>query len=93
MKLTDTGLDSEAINMVYDEDARQREKWGDQTHSIYKWITILSEEVGELSKAALEVYHNEASWRDVVKEAVQVATLALKIAWMVQKRRCRDGMQ
>lgn len=87
MKLNDTGLGSEAINMLYDEDARQREKWGDQTHSIYKWITILSEEVGELSKAVLEAYHSDAALRDVVKEAVQVATLALKIAWMVQKLR------
>ena len=87
MELTDKGLRPEAINMVYQEDRKQREKWGDQTHSIYKWITILSEEVGELSKAVLEAHHDTAAWKDVVKEAVQVATLALKIAWMVQRRR------
>lgn len=87
MELTDSGLTNEALDLIAAEDVAQREKWGDQTHSIYKWVLILSEEVGELSKAVLESYHSDLCLRDIVKEAVQVATVALKIAWMASKRK------
>ena len=77
----DKGLCEDALDMIAGEDTRQRTKWGDQKHSDYNWFTILMEEVGELCKAALE-----GDLKAIVKEATQVATLALKIAWMARRK-------
>ena len=77
----DRGLSEEALGMVASEDISQREEWGNQCHSIYKWQTIAMEEVGELSKAMLE-----ADLGAIEKEATQAATLLLKIAWMARER-------
>lgn len=56
----------------------QDKKWGDQSgHSLYKWLTILAEEVGELAEAALYGYEYETKARD---EAIHVAAVAAAIA-------------
>ena len=70
--------------LVLAENERQIEKWGIQDHQILEWMLILGEEVGELNKAVLEQWILSGDWRErrkqTVKEAIQVATLALKIA-------------
>lgn len=80
--LKDEGLSDDALDMIAAEDISQREKWGTQNHSPEKWYVILGEEFGELGKAILEGKRG-----DVEKEAIQVATLGLKIAWMMRKNR------
>ena len=77
--LEDKGLCDKALSMIVAEDLKQRGIWGEQIHHSHRWLTILTEEVGELGKAILE--ENPI---DIEKEAVQVATLALKIAWMAK---------
>lgn len=39
---------------IQDERTRQNEKWGEQNHLPIEWIAILTEEVGEASKEALD---------------------------------------
>ena len=39
---------------IADERASQDRKWGEQTHSNDRWLTVLMEEVGEMSKENLE---------------------------------------
>jgi hypothetical protein len=67
------------------ENKRQLSKWGIQTHDATEWLAITAEEFGEMSKAIVE-YHfgggNPLDAQDVVKEAIQTATLCLKIAEM-----------
>lgn len=82
MRLKDEGLSDDALDMIAAEDISQREKWGNQNHSPEKWYVILGEEFGELGKAILE-----CKPRNVEKEAIQVATLGLKIAYMMRKNR------
>lgn len=66
------------------EDERQVRKFGVQTHSPAEWGLILSEELGELGQALCAVHFDGSVEHllDVHKEAIQVATLALKIAEM-----------
>lgn len=45
---------SEILVEVYNEREKQNQKWGEQNHRPIEWIAILSEEVGEASKHALE---------------------------------------
>ena len=82
---TDPGLVESDMLCLGHEDIKQLKKWGTQQHTPAIWMLILSEEVGELAKTILE---HENSWpqsKDIKEEAIQVATLALKIAKMSQE--------
>jgi len=77
---------------VFDENLRQLDKWGIQNHNAVEWYAITAEECGELAKAMLE-YHFDGDRHayEVVKEAIQTATLCLKIAEMFQAK-CKTGI-
>jgi len=70
------------IDRVKFENYKQLEKWGVQDRSPFEWMIYLTEEVGELAQAISENYYRKGSDDDVKKEAIQVATLALKICEM-----------
>ncbi len=57
-------------------------KWGIQDRTSFEWLTFLAEEVGELAEAINEYEYRGGLSVSVFKEAIQVATLALKIAEM-----------
>ena len=62
------------------ERLRQEMKWGQQNHDPYRWLAILSEEIGEAAQAAL---HDEFGGRaagTLRDELVQVAAVA--ISWI-----------
>lgn len=61
---------------------RQDCKWGEQNHAPEKWITILTEEVGESAKAALE--ENPDEYR---KELIQVAAVAVAAIECLDRQR------
>lgn len=67
------------------ENSFQLRKWGKQTHNLPEWMLILNEEVGELNKAVLEQELQGIEGIVTIRtEAIQVATLALKIAEMIK---------
>lgn len=70
--------------MVKAENANQLAKWHIQTVTAAEWLMYLVEEVGEMSEAIAENQYRKGQASDVVKEAIQVATLALKVAEMFQ---------
>lgn len=67
------------------EHKKQVRKWGIQTHNLFEWQNYTTEELGELAKAIAEHQYRGGSWEDIYKEAIQVATLSLKIAEMVME--------
>ena len=70
------------LKKVINESIDQVSKWGIQTHSAFEWLTYTAEELGSLAKAIGEHEYRGGSKERVVDEAIQVATLALKIAEM-----------
>lgn len=44
----------EVMNEIRQERVRQNQKWGEQNHSPIEWIAILTEEVGEAAKEAVD---------------------------------------
>ena len=78
---------------VRDERQRQTEKWGEQNNSYPKWISILTEEVGEAAKEANDYEYlldkiNNPTFDSVLlnqtlinlrEELVQVAAVAVQI--------------
>ena len=76
--------DGQVLTDVFKENQRQVAKWGIQTHSLFEWQNYLTEELGEVAKAIAEFEYRGGTKEEVYKEAIQVATLALKIAEMVK---------
>lgn len=84
-KLTDRKLlsiDSIKTDII-SENIRQLNKWGVQTHSIFEWLAYITEELGELSNAISECYYRKGKLKEIKEEAIQVATLSLKIVEMI----------
>lgn len=70
------------IDLVKNESHNQIIKWGLQDRTPFEWMTYLTEEQGELAQAISEQEYRDGSALDVICEAIQVATLSLKIAEM-----------
>lgn len=79
----DPGIDENDIELLIAESQAQIKKWGIQEHSLFEWLAYTTEELGELSQAISEYTYRNGIRIDVACEAIQVATLALKIALMV----------
>jgi len=72
------------LKKVRVENLHQVHKWGIQTHTSFEWLTYTAEELGSLAKAISEYEYRAGLKEDVIEEAIQVATLALKIAEMFE---------
>ena len=70
------------LEEVIEERVCQEQKWGEQNHDPFKWATILGEEVGEVSRAILEMHFGEdpAMVADIRAELIQVAAVAVAFA-------------
>ena len=67
---------------ITQERENQVKKWGVQNHSPVEWLAILMEEVGEVSREALEYhfhkfYKADGQLERYEKELIQVAAVAL----------------
>lgn len=86
LDLTDFGLDDTGFaGLIEKEDEAQVAKWNYQTHSAFEWLAFITEELGELSEAISNCKFREGDKEAIVAEAVQVATLAIKVAVMAKK--------
>ena len=72
------------IKKIQNENNNQVTKWGIETHTAFEWLTYTTEELGELANAIIEHEYQDGIIDQIVKEAIQVATLALKIAEMFE---------
>lgn len=69
-------------DLVLREGAEQIAKWGVQRRTPFEWLCYLMEEVGELAEEISEATYRQGTSAKIRCEAIQVATLALKIAEM-----------
>jgi NTP pyrophosphatase (non-canonical NTP hydrolase) len=67
----------DVIRDVIEERARQDEKWGEQNHDPFTYLTILGEEYGEACKAALEEEFGDGPIEDLRKELIHTAAVAV----------------
>lgn len=67
---------------VRDELARQSYIYGEMKHPGFKWVTILTKQVGELSAAVINQQMDRCR-----HEAVQVAAVALQIIKAIDDER------
>jgi NTP pyrophosphatase (non-canonical NTP hydrolase) len=76
-----SGTIDRAVSDVIAERVRQDQKWGEQNHAPFTYLTILMEEVGELAQAALQTkFGGKHGGLDHMREeAIQTAAVALAI--------------
>ena len=68
---------------IIQEGKNQVRKWGVQSHTLAEWLMYTTEELGELAKAISEYIYRDGTVSEIYREAIQTATLALKIAEMI----------
>ena len=82
------------LKEVQNERLRQNEKWGEQNRNVVEWVAILTEEVGEVAKEAVDFHFangdvdvnlraGESLQRQRIenyrKECIQVAAVAVQM--------------
>jgi len=84
----DRGLEDDKwiLANIQNENENQVEKWGIQCVTAFEWLTYTTEELGELAQAIKEYEYRDGTAEQIVKEAIQLATLALKIAEIFKMR-------
>ena len=80
----DPGISENDFFLLEGENNRQIHKWGLQRVTPFEWLAYLTEEVGELAEAIIDFTYERGQKKNISKEAVQVATLALKISKMAE---------
>lgn len=75
-----------AFNLIRSERERQNEKWGEQNHDDYRWLTILIEEVGEIAQAILHDEFGGPHAGTTRIELVQIASVAVQWLECMERR-------
>lgn len=78
MRRKKTCVSQAAIDAVIAERKRQDAKWGVQAHDPDHWVAIMSEEVGEFAKEALEARYANRH-KEMLMEAIQMAAVGVAI--------------
>jgi NTP pyrophosphatase (non-canonical NTP hydrolase) len=68
---------SKVLQDVQTERERQDAKWGISNNSPMEWVAILSEEMGEVARAAMNNFYRGESLTAYRAELVQVAAVAV----------------
>jgi NTP pyrophosphatase (non-canonical NTP hydrolase) len=68
-------MQEKIIELVVAERQRQIKKWGKQNQTMFMWLLILQEEMGEVAKAIID----DEGQEQLLTEAVQVAAVAVQI--------------
>src|SRR5512146_893176 len=71
----------------------QDEEWGEQNHEPEIWLSILTEEVGELATAMLKArfaQYEHRKVRDMRREAIQVAAVAVAFVEYLDRRVAKE---
>ena len=80
------------LEEVQEEMERQDAKWGEQNHDPFLYLTILSEEIGEVAQAALDLrYPGGKKPGDLRFELIQVAAVAASMVECLDREKWRWG--
>lgn len=92
MAITPSRIDLDALSpmsWVLEERRRQTEARGEQNHSPYKWMMVLSEEMGEIAKVIEYGHEGKLSHAEYLRELEYelIQTAAVAVAFVEAIRR------
>jgi len=76
----------DVLNLIRAERERQNKKWGEQNHDDYRWLAILTEEVGEAAQAILHDEFGGSHAGTAKTELVHVAAVAVQWLECMERR-------
>ena len=79
MKYTETEAIRVISNDIYLELERSNMKHGEMPENMFEQITIVNEEIGEVSKAILDFHYEDGTLDDVRKELIQSCAMCVKM--------------
>ena len=65
------------LSQVLSERERQYKKWGPQNHAPIRWLPILAEEFGEVSKEVCKMYEGNVDLVNYREELIQTAAVCV----------------
>ena len=74
--------ESHLSKLLFDIEAewlRQDIKFPNQEHNIFKWLSIITKEIGEINKEALELKSNCYNRSKIQAELLQAITLLIRL--------------
>ena len=89
--MTDKALRKRAVQDILQERDFQDAKWGEQNHDPFLYLTVLTEEVGELAKSALQARFGGPEGTKMRDEAIQVSAVAMAIVECLDRHKWRWG--
>lgn len=78
-------------DLVQCESQKQVTKWGIQDYSPFEWMSFVTEEIGEMAQAIQNHQYHGGRADRVAEEAIQAATLCLKVAEMFISIEAKHG--
>ena len=75
------------LDEILIERHRQDEKWGEQNHDDYRWLAIITEEVGELAQAILHDEFGGHAAGTTRAELTHVAAVAIQWLECFERRK------
>ena len=83
----------EKYSPILKEQERQVKKWGVQNHHPHKYLSILTEEVGEVAEAILKTEEEgqTMTWYDVMKELIEVQAVAQSMIESIKRNQLKQG--
>lgn len=84
--------EADIFESIVDERQRQEKKWGTQNHHPLLWLSILSEEVGEVAKELNEFgfSSDKGKLENAKIEIIQVAAVAFAFADSISRNELRE---
>jgi NTP pyrophosphatase (non-canonical NTP hydrolase) len=73
------------IQDVIEERLRQDDQWGEQNHDPSMYLTILTEEIGEIARAVFEARFDGAPISRIREEVVQAAAVAVAMVECIDR--------
>ena len=87
----DTYIRQNILDDIETERSRQITLWGIQDHSPERWLAILGEEFGEVSKEVAEGIYKEFNWERFRTELIQTAAVSAAAVETIDRLGLIDG--
>lgn len=77
------------ISDILKERDRQDEKWGEQNHPAFVWLSIIGEEYGEMCKAVNEFgfYADHQKEQEIYQEAIHTMASCMAMLECMERKR------
>ncbi len=71
--------EKQIINLIVQELRRAEKLHPDYPNDLFRQVTIINEEAGEVARAVLHYHYEDGVMEDVIKELIQTAAMCIRM--------------